>query len=111
MALRDALRTLNAAVEDLTSLHVQTYTGTIGVEVGDQAGFDNVREAVKAARTGDDATVTLVAEGYYRFDGDSYNFIASGDVPARAIELHQAAVEAGMATRRGLMEMVRDVFD
>jgi hypothetical protein len=110
MGLRKAVETLNNAIQDLTSLHVQTYTGVIATEIS-QTGFDKVRAAVKKAKT--DGKVKLVAEAYYQFDGDSYNFLTSEveQVPARALDLHKSAVEAGMATRQGLMELVKDIFD
>ena len=109
MALKDALKKLNEAVTDLSSLHVQTFTGRLQSDVDNQAGFDGVRQTVAQART--DGDITLVAEAYYQFDGDSYNFLTSEEVPASALALHQSAVEAGLATRRGLMELVKGVFD
>ena len=109
MALKDALTKLNEAVTDLSSLHVQTFTGSLQTSIEDQAGFDTVRQAVAQARS--DGNITLVAEAYYQFDGDSYNFVTSEDVPTSALELHRSAVEAGLATRRGLMELVKGVFD
>lgn len=109
MALKDALKKLNEAVTDLSSLHVQTYTGSLQTPIEEQADFSTVRDAVKKART--DGDIVLVAEAYYQFDGDSYNFLTRDEVPSSALELHHAAVEAGLATRRGLMELVRGVFD
>ena len=111
MALRDAVNKINEVIADLSSLHVQTYTGSITVDLdnlGDEHGMNRVRDAVKAARA--DGTVTLVAEAYYQFDGDSYNFLTSDDVPTRALEMHTAAVEAGINTRRALVELVKGVF-
>ena len=87
MSLRSALQTLNNAVEDLTSLHVQTFTGTVDFEIGDKDGFDKVRSAVQAARTKENSAVKLVAEAYYRFDGDSFNFLSS-DASATMIQGH-----------------------
>ncbi len=107
--LKDAVRALNQAVSDLTSLHVQTFTGTVQ-STGVITGFDNVRAAVQEAQTNNN--IQLIAEAYFQFDGDSYNFLASNlsEVPPSALELHKSAVEAGMKTRQGLMELVKDVF-
>ena len=113
MPLRDALKKLDELFADLTSLHVQTYTGKVDFDLspgtGDSTRVDRLRDAV--ANLPADGEVKLVAEAYYQFDGDSYNFLTSEDVPAKALELHKAAVEAGMKTRQGLMELVKDAFD
>lgn len=111
MSLKTALGKLNEMFDDLTSLHVQTYTGSVNfdLDAGDGAKIDKLRTALQNLPA--DGSVKLVAEAFYQFDGDSYNFLSSDDVPSKAIELHKAAVEAGMKTRQGLMELVRGVFD
>lgn len=114
MALKDALEKLNNAIDDLTSLHVQTFTGKVTFAAGDDelTKFDNIRASIEAAETDPDIDVTLVAESLYKFDGDSYNFLTNdeGGIPASALELHKAAVEGGIKTRLGLMEMAKGVF-
>ena len=110
MALRQALEQLNQAVEDLTSLHVQTFTGTVDFNaVGNS--YTDISDAVSTASNNQD--ITLVAESLYKFDGDSYNFLTNqdGGIPSSALELHKAAVEGGVKTRQALMEMVKGVFD
>ena len=99
MGLREALGKVNDVVRDLTSLHVQTYTGKVEFDLDaiSQRGFDSVREAVEAAAAADGSKVTLVAEAYYHFDGDSYNFLTSDDITAGALDIHKAAVEAGIS--------------
>lgn len=113
MALRDALDNVGKAIKDLSSLHVQTYTGTVEIDLdnvpADKQGIDHVRDTVKTAKG--DGTIVLVAEAYFQFDGDSYNFLTNADVPPRALEMHTAAVEAGLKTRRGLADLVKGVFD
>ena len=113
MAIRSALKKVGDAISDLSSLHVQTYTGSVTVDLdniaGDEHGMDRVRDAVATAKA--DGKIHLVAEAYFQFDGDSYNFLTGDDVPPRALEMHTAAVEAGMKTRRGLAELVKGVFD
>lgn len=110
MGLRNALSALNNAVDDLTSLHVQTFTGNIAFD-HDTQNYDDIRQLIQQAQT--NADVVLVAESLYKFDGDSYNFLANAEsgIPASALELHKAAIEGGIKTRQGLMELVKDVFD
>lgn len=110
MTLRKALDDLNKAVEDLTSLHVQTFTGSIDfTDAG--SSFDNVRTTIQSAEN--TAKVTLVAESLIKFDGDSFNFMADKEagIPASALELHKACVDAGIKTRQGLLQMVKGIFD
>jgi hypothetical protein len=114
MALKDALQAINEAFNDLTSLHVQTYTGVLDFDAKPtktSSAFDKVRDYVKGESAKPNGKIRLVAEAYVQFDGDSYNFVTEEDVPARALELHRDAVEAGINTRRGLMELIVDVFD
>ena len=110
MALREALGKLNDAIKDLTSLHVQTFTGKVDISGKDRT-FDTIRETIESADTTVD--ITLVAESLYKFDGDSYNFMTDkeGGIPTSALELHKASVEAGIKTRQGLLQMVKGIFD
>lgn len=110
MALKDALVDLNNIIEDLTSLHVQTFTGKVDFTAAGN-GIADIEAAIDAASTA--ADITLVAESMYKFDGDSYNFVTNseGGIPASALELHKASVEGGVATRQGLMQLVKGIFD
>lgn len=110
MALKDALESLNDAFDDLTSLHVQTFTGSVDfAAAGNDIG--SIEAAIAQAQT--NANIKLVAESMYKFDGDSYNFVTSdtGGIPSSALELHKASVEGGVATRHGLMQLIKGIFD
>lgn len=113
MSLRNAVAKLEEWVSDLSSLHVQTYTGSIHIDLSDlaedQSAADIVSKAVASA-TEAEGSVKLVAESYFQFDGDSYNFLTDATAPAKALELHMAAVAAGQATRRSLLELVKSVL-
>ncbi|MBT3241902.1 MAG: hypothetical protein HN352_02055 [Bacteroidetes bacterium] len=110
MALKDALEKLDAAVKDLTSLHVQTFTGTLSSKVDAEKGFANIEETVKAAKTNGD--IKLVAEALVKFDGDSYNFVTndSANAPLRAFEVHKSAVETGLNNRMALLNMFKGII-
>jgi hypothetical protein len=109
MSLKDALTKINDAITDLSSLHVQTFTGKVDFTAN--GSYDDIKTAVNNAVA--DQSISLVAESLYKFDGDSYNFLtnAEGGIPASAMELHKAAVEGGIKTRQGLAELVKGVFD
>ena len=111
--LKDALTKLDDTVKDLTSLHVQTYQGRVEIDLDKikEKGFDSVRAAVTAAAADPKGKLQLVAEAYCQFDGDSYNFLTSDDITDGALEIHKAAVEAGIKTRQGLMELFKGIFD
>lgn len=112
MALRDALRKLNEAVQDLTSLHVQTFTGVVDLELqpNDAGDFDTLKDAIKQAKT--DGKVTLMAESLIKFDGDSYNFIVKDqdNVPPNALDIHKNAVDSGLQTRQALLDLFKDLI-
>lgn len=109
MALKKALEELNKAIEDLSSLQVQTFTGK--VDFTNASSYQDIKSAVDTAAA--DQKIKLVAESLYRFDGDSYNFLTNdeGGIPASAMELHKSAVEGGIKTRQALAELVKGVFD
>lgn len=110
MSLKQALEKVNEAVQDLSSLHVQTFTGKVEFS-SENSTYADIETAVKTAKA--DGKIKLVAESLYKFDGDSYNFLTNeeGGIPSSAMELHKAAVEGGIKTRQGLAELVKGVFD
>lgn len=111
MALKDALQKLNEAVSDLTSLHVQTYTGELNTEINGSEKFEDIRKLIKAAKT--KGEIKLVAETLAQFDGDSYNFVKQNldEVPQIALEVHRNAVQSGIDTRLGLLELFKGLLD
>jgi len=115
MVLRKALEKLNDDIKDLSSLHVQTFTGQVKfTAVGDSDDnikYDNIKTAVESAQNA--ADIKLVAESLYKFDGDSYNFLISDEngISASAMELHKSAVEGGIKTRQALAELIVGFFN
>jgi hypothetical protein len=112
MGLKQALTKLNDAVKDLTSLHVQTFTGEIETQVDSSKTFDEIKSLINSEASKTDAKIKLVAESLAQFDGDSYNFVRQDleDVPSLALEVHKNAVKAGIETRLGLLTMFKDIF-
>lgn len=110
MGLKKALGALDNAVKDLTSLHVQTFSGEITSTIDGSQSYDKIRQLVKKASTNGD--ITLVAETLAQFDGDSYNFIKQelDDIPKLALEVHKNAVQSGIDTRLGLLTLFKDLF-
>lgn len=110
MALKDVIETLGDAVGDLTSLSVETYTGTITAEIrgADGAAAINWDALIKEAQKDAGGTVSLKLASRFRFDGDATLFIAEGELPADLREAHDAAVAAGQAVRSDLMELLQD---
>ncbi len=110
MGLKTALDKLDNAIKDLTSLHVQTFTGKVNFTDADET-YDNIRATIQNAQN--NSEITLVAESLFKFDGDSYNFVTNqeGGIPSSALELHKSSIESGIKTRQGLMQMVKGVFD
>jgi len=106
MGLRNALQKLDDAVTDLTSLHVQTFSGTLKAEIDRDQDFDTLREAISGTAA-EGTEVTLIAESMLRFDGDSYNFVAE-DAPPNLMKVHNEAVQSGLDARQSIIELFRD---
>ena len=119
MGIRKTLKTLDAVIDDLTSLHVQTYTGTINwkdfwSKVGDVQDESKTSRSLRAfegfsEQLPTDGSVSLVADTLMKFDGDSYNFITT-EAAEPAMQLHKNAVESGINTRVGLLELIGKIF-
>ena len=105
MSLKTAIAKLNDAVKDLTSLHVQTFTGELTAKIDGATEFESIHALIDTAKT--KGEIKLVAETLAQFDGDSYNFIKEDleEVPPVALEVHKNAVKAGIETRLGLLEL------
>ncbi|MFC0878441.1 hypothetical protein ACE01N_17740 [Saccharicrinis sp. FJH2] len=112
MPLKDALKKLDDAVKDLTSLHVQTFTGQIETNVDSATSFDDIKKLINAEADKTDGKIKLVAESLAQFDGDSYNFVREDldNVPPLALEVHKNAVKAGIETRLGLLNLFKDLI-
>lgn len=110
MGLKAALLKLDEAVKDLTSLHVQTFSGELKITLSGDKGYDTLRAEMKKAVK--DGNLTLVAETLAQFDGDSYNFVKQdlSDIPTLALEVHKNAVEAGIETRLGLLGLFKGLI-
>ncbi len=110
--LRTALENLNKAIEDLTSLHVQTFSGELKITIDNKKGYSDIRNQIKTQKDKKDGTIILVAETLAQFDGDSYNFVRKDltDIPPIALEVHKNAVKAGIETRIGLLELFKSTI-
>ncbi len=111
MGLKKALNELNNAVKDLTSLHVQTFSGQANAKIDGSQSFDDIRTIVaEGVKNGE---IKLVAETLAQFDGDSYNFVKE-DIDSLSpviLETHKNAVKAGIETRLGLLTLFKDLID
>lgn len=107
MGLKQALNELNAAIQDLSSLHVRTYSGTLNLEINGQGDRAKALDtAIKSAA----GNAKLALETFVCFDGDTYHFVGD-DVEDSLRTMHKDAIEAGLKTRQGLMDMVAGWFD
>lgn len=110
MSLRSVIAKLDEAVTDLSSLHVQTFTGSLDFTV-DATGNKDILKTLENAKAS--GKIKLVAETLMQFDGDSYNFIAcdsNAAIPSQALEIHKNAVDAGLKNRQALVELFKDIF-
>lgn len=109
-AFKDVVSNLKDAVGDLSSLSVETYTGTIDADIvaGDGEGIIDWTKLVTKAKAGAGGNVHLKLASKFNFDGDATLFIAEGEMPADVREAHDSAVLAGQNVRADLMELLSD---
>ena len=104
--LKGALESLKTAVGDLASLEVQTYTGSIAVTADGQ--MDDIETVIKDGKA--NGTLTLVAVTKMNFDGDAINLVPEEAFPDHIRNAHDSAIQAGIETRQGLMQLFGDVI-
>ncbi len=110
MALKNVFESLANAVGDLTSLSVETYTGSITADVkGAQGeGVIDWEKLVDEAKKDSGGTVHLKLASKFNVDGDATLFIAEGEIPSDLRAAHDGAVNAGQKVRADLMDLLGD---
>ena len=108
--LRAALEALRDTTCDLTSLEVQTYTGNLDVVISKNKEMDvtNFEEILKKVKASGD--LKLVAVTKVNFDGDTYALTPETPLPPHIQMAHETALQAGMDTRAGLLELFSSVI-
>ncbi len=105
MSLKKAMDKLGAAVGDLSSLHVKTYSGTVDLVVDGAADGSKAKSIEQMIQT-KDGNVKLMLETLINFDGDSFNFVADSATAEHKVA-HKDAIEAGIKTRQAIVEMLK----
>lgn len=97
-----ALGKIGDVLEDLSSLEVQTLTGSLDVAITD-GKLDDFETLLENANTGGNLKLRAVTK--MMCDGDAINLVPDEDFPDHIQKVHQAAVKAGIDTRHGLLEL------
>lgn len=109
---KKSIESLKNAIGDLSSLEVQTISGTLeGImtannTAGKPASGGSVidwEKAIKAAKGS--GNVQLVLATKINFDGDATQFIRQGEIPQYMLDAHAEALIAGKATRQELLNL------
>lgn len=111
MALKDAFTKLGAAIGDLSSLDVQSYSGTVTAKIqgsGDGSILDWKKLLTEAKKV--DGTVKLKLASHFNFDGDATLFVTEGEIPADLRTAHDEAVRAGQQIRKDLLDLFSDTI-
>ncbi|NTX00430.1 hypothetical protein [Myxococcus sp. CA040A] len=122
MGLRQALEKLNAAVDDLVTLEVITYTGQVKhVIQNDNKGnpvinWDSLTQSalpktVNGVTT--EAVIKLVAATQIKFDGDTKLFQTDEqDIPRlqELLDVHRKSVETSLAARKAVVDFFADTL-
>jgi hypothetical protein len=108
MGLRQAFEDLKDAACDLTSLDVQSFTGTLKAEVHGGEGGNIIDWEKLVADAGPDGGIKLVLASHFKFDGDATLYTAEGQIPADIRAAHADAIQAGQQIRKDLFEFFSD---
>ena len=97
-----ALSKIGDVLEDLSSLEVQTLTGSLDVTVTD-GKLDNFETLLEKSNTAGHLKLRAVTR--MMCDGDAINLVPEEDYPEHIQNVHAAAVKAGIDTRHGLLSL------
>lgn len=109
--IEGAFEKLKNALGDLSSLEVQTYTGDISAITphdAAQSGAVNFEQYLASLPTS--ANLKLVRVTKMNFDGDAFNLVPETSPPQHVLDVHDAAVKAGLEVRAGLLDLFGKVF-
>ena len=113
--IKGAIERFKEGIGDLSSLEVQTISGTLEglVHDTDSGSIIDWTKAVKSAK--ESGTVKLVLATKINFDGDATQFVREGEISQYMLDAHAEALAAGKATREELMALVvsttKSIFD
>jgi len=98
-----ALGKIGEVLEDLSSLEVQTFTGSLDVTIDDDGNLDDFTKLLANAKTKGNLKLRAVTK--MMCDGDAINLVPDEDFPEHIQKVHAAAVKAGIDTRHGLLAL------
>lgn len=113
---QDAINSLKEAVGDLSSLEVQTISGSLtGIVTANPTGnaannspssggsIIDWKKAIKSAKAS--GKVELVLATKINFDGDATQFVKEGEISEHMLNAHKAALDAGKTIREELLKL------
>ena len=111
MALKEAFKKLGAAIGDLSSLDVQSYSGalTAKIQSGGEGNIIDWKKLLTEAKKVD-GSVTLKLASHFNFDGDATLFVTEGEIPEDLRTAHDEAVKAGQQIRNDLLDLFSDTI-
>lgn len=111
---------IKEAVKDMSSLEVQTFTGTIkgfvkaptstSASKADKVSVIDWKKLLGTANAGG-SEIELAAVTLIKFDGDTQLFLSnSPTVAPNVIESHQRAVESAQQVRSAVVDLFKDLI-
>lgn len=96
------IESIRNTVTDLSSLEVMTFRGKVAGTVDGDYEWEDLMTQLKA----DKGKLTLALATVVDLDSDTRTFIADEAPPQWIIDVHTAAVTAGLEARRSILELV-----
>lgn len=110
-ALEDALKTLEGAAKDLSSIEVTTLTGDIK-QVFNEDGNIDLKKALNDLNAGGSTSgkIEVVAHTRIDFDQDAIMFVSkdSRNRNHELYELHKEAIASSQAARQSFLRFIRE---
>ncbi|MFK7951195.1 MAG: hypothetical protein AB8G11_26680 [Saprospiraceae bacterium] len=110
-ALEDALKTLEGAAKDLSSIEVTTLTGDIKQVFNDDGNID-LKKALNDLNAGGSTSgkIEVVAHTRIDFDQDAIMFVSknSRNKNHELYELHKEAIASSQAARQSFLRFIRE---
>jgi len=110
MSVKEAVKKFQDAVEDFSSLDVESYMGDVVAEIqGTEKGsIIDWEKLIGQAKAG--GTVSLKLASHFKCDGDATLFVANGEIPQAVQTAHDAAVAAGRQIRKDLLDLFSELI-
>ena len=104
----DAFKKMAAGIDDLSSLEVVTFQGSVNLAAGDS--IESFEDVLSKAKANADVTVKVLASTKTRLDGDAMTFYDTGITEEQKLA-HAELVDAANENRQATINFIREMIN